>query len=227
MMNKEFRIIVLLSTIFAIIFSTFAIFLPIAGYTVPGTGVFVSAETLAYVGHTGIAYQAGTNYEVPMEYYFKNFLFIFLILFAIIMKIVIPIFGVISIYYFINKRERNSYIYSLSGGTIGIVVLILYFLFTLRFVPESVTLADGPTVYVFLTLGTGFYFILISIMCFFISYGLNSYILKEEEKSIESKTETKELKKDVNLVDIIKMRYAKGEITKEEYEQIKEDLEDK
>jgi len=165
--------------------------------------------------------------------------FLFLAL-SFILAIITLIFGIITIYSITNKNENKvkSGVFN-SAITAIIVILIFYIMlsFFISFPFDSLfsnylSSLGGLNFVSNLTFSVGFYLFLFGAVFFSVGVGLNKYLL---EHDIEMKTETTEdeISEDSSdtsedkAYEIVRLRYAKGEITKEEYEQIKKDISDK
>jgi len=82
----------------------------------------------------------------------------------------------------------------------------------------AISIWTNSSSYIGLDYSIGFITALISFILFFILFILKS-VFRKEIKS------TEKIKSENELINILKTRYAKGEITKEQYEQMKKDLE--
>ncbi len=142
----------------------------------------------------------------------------------------IPIlFGILALFFhvlvivltagFIIKNEY--YKKDIAFNTVYSILALISFYIFIQFGVLSLSISP----YVTFNYSTGFYLLIFSIIILVLAYFLLDYFSKEK---IEKKTEEKIEKKngDNTHLEILKTRYAKGEITKEEFDKIKKDIED-
>ena len=112
--------------------------------------------------------------------------------------------------YTISKNQSSVSSYA---GLIAIISAIAFFIFIQYGLMSVIGLFSQYFEY-----SIGFYFIIISGILFF-----SAYIIRREFTDIET-DDLEEIEDEPK--NILKMRYAKGEITKKEFEDMKKDLED-
>jgi len=124
-----------------------------------------------------------------------------------ILLIVAMIQGGICIGYF-DKEPPNSYLFV----SIFLITSAILYIFLISIIQDDISKYTG-TAY-----GIGFAMTIISFIIFFILYiiQLSFYQKPEEIQKIKVEEET---------LNILKLRYAKGEINKEQFEQMKKDIE--
>ena len=111
------------------------------------------------------------------------------------------------------KVDKNKKTDSIEAGIFAIASVISFYIF-IQFGILSLSGMLSPL----FSYSVGFYFMIISAILFFIVFGLIvEFIPTKSKKSQQSED---------SAFDILKKRYAKGEITEEEYEKMKKKLED-
>ena len=111
------------------------------------------------------------------------------------------------------KIDKNRKTNSIEAGIFAIVSVISFYIF-IQFGILSISGILSPL----FSYSVGFYFMIISGILFFIAFGLISEFIPVKSKKSEHSKDTP--------FDILKMRYVTGEITKEEFEQKRKDIED-
>ena len=134
------------------------------------------------------------------------------VIFAIILIIFIIgaiLFGISSFF----KVDKNMKSNSIEAGIFAIASVISFYIF-IQFGISSLCGGISPMV----LYSVGFYFMIISGILFFIAYGLISEFIPTKSKKSQQSEDS--------AFDILKKRFAKGEITKEEFEGMKKDIDD-
>ncbi len=158
------------------------------------------------------------NYSSPFYYDFvtnpsihESSFFTMALFFSIIM-IIIFIFTITALLMSIIcitriKEEISSSFLTISS--LLIINVILYITIT--------SLWTNNSSYVGSSYGSGFIAAIVAFVIFFILFIIKS-VFQEKAREIQK------IKKENELIDILKMRYVNGEITKEQFEQIKKDI---
>ncbi len=111
------------------------------------------------------------------------------------------------------KVDKNKKTDSIGAGILAIASVISFYIF-IQFGILSLSGILSPL----FSYSVGFYFMIMSAILFFIAFGLIvEFIPTKSKKSQQSED---------SAFDILKKRFAKGEITEEEYEKMKKKLED-
>jgi uncharacterized membrane protein len=108
-----------------------------------------------------------------------------------------------------SDESPDNYLWT----SIFLIVSIILYIVAVSISPDISKYTGSPY-------NAGFTTAIISFITFFIVFIFQSVFHQKHELTTEIKSEDETMK-------ILKLRYAKGEITKKDYEQIKEDLEDK
>jgi len=116
----------------------------------------------------------------------------------------------IASFFKVNKNEKSS---SIEAGILAIISVISFYIF-IQFGFLSLSGLLSPLY----SYSAGFYFMIISGILFFIAYGLIVEFIPIKSKKLQQREDS--------AFDILKKRYAKGEITQEEFEHMKKDIED-
>ena len=115
----------------------------------------------------------------------------------------------ISSFFKIDKNKKTD---SIEAGILAIASVISFYIF-IQFGILSLSGMLSPL----FSYSVGFHLMIISGILFFIAYGLISEFIPTKSKKSQQSEDS--------AFDILKKRYAKGEITEEEFKRMKKDLE--
>lgn len=141
------------------------------------------------------------------DFFFQELFFSIAMIIILIFTIIALILGIISI----GKVEMEVPSTFLLISSIFIVNIILYI--------TAVSLCSDNISYADISYGIGFITAIIAFIIFFILFILKSVFHEKTHEMQKTKLENE-------AINILKIRYAKGEITKEKYEQMKKEIQD-
>ncbi len=218
-MEQTSRIVTFSLLLIATIFCSVALFIPWAGYTIPITGQFLAAEKYVYSVYSGMAYPLGETQSKNVEWESLAIFIAFIL--PLILKIITPILGFSAVVLALSKRETYVFACAAFAGATALLSIITYYLFIFTRAPQYIVL-DG--LYANLIWSPGFYLFAIVTILYFAGAGMIVYFPGSELKTGFIKEKISSPGDDA--IKILNLRYAKGEITKEEYEQMKKDISD-
>jgi len=199
MENKEKNMIVQLIGILGVIFCLVSLLTPWSAsvFTFGYFGADYSAPFYIDFLTNQTIHQSAVSNQVAF------FAIVMVVIFILILSaLLLGIFGVSRV----NSEHPTTY---LLISALLIVPVILYI--------TAVSIFSGGITYTGFAYGAGFATAIIAFVIFFIVYVLQS-VFHQKIVAIQK------IKSEDDAMNILKSRYAKGEITKEKYEQMKKDL---
>ena len=200
MKNNKINIVIKVVSILGIIFGLVSLLTPWS-YSLFTFGYFSeNSSSLFYIDFFTNSSIKDTNYYYQLVF----FAFVMIIIF------ILTILALINVLSFINKVDIERPNTFLFVSSLFIINIILYTT-AISLLPFNIYTAQT-------SYSSGFITAIIAFIIFFILFIFKSVFYQESEMIQETKLEDESL-------NILKTRYAKGEITKEQFEQMKKDLE--
>lgn len=194
--EKNVKFIILLFLVFATIFCSLALFIPWAGYTVPITGQFISAEyyiysTIIIVKSTfsGVESSQVTSSQIDPLFYIAMFIRFSL---PFIARIITPILGFFALVILFSKKEYRAFTLSISAGTVAMISIILY-CFLMASAPPYIDISgntgySGFGLYAAFSWSFGFYFFIVGTILYFVGAGLVNYFIDSDIENEDGET---------------------------------------
>jgi len=229
-MNERKRFLYKVCISLAVFFAIVSIILP--WYSIQSTSIITTGGSSIDFYNWGVSLNNGNNKGETLFYftvftdqeyeYFgdSNQSFLHVISFLILPFLIVGIFLAIYSIFHLDKKEFSNYYSSiLTSSIIFIICLILFYIFMQLGIISSMGSAPVGVRYGY---AAGFYLLIISISILLACFIISKYISINEKQQIKEIQQINENKP----FELLKLRYVQGDITKEEFEQIKKDIEE-